>query len=99
MIRESDKFYTLCDELGLIVGQDLLFSCGNYLAHDEYCELVRKETVVQVTRIIYNPSLVLICGGNEDVWLSGDFGWENGWREISSTGEFWRGYCRRHWVR
>lgn len=75
-IVESDEFYTLCDELGLIVWQDLLFACGNYPAHDEYCELVRKETVVQVTRIIYHPSLVLICGDNEDVWLSGEFGWD-----------------------
>lgn len=74
-IVESDEFYNLCDELGLIIWQDLLFACGNYPAYDEYCELVKEETVVQVTRIIYHPSLVLICGDDGDVWLSGDFGW------------------------
>lgn len=75
-IVENDKFYDLCDELGLIVWQDLLFACGNYPAHDEYCNLVKEETVVQVTRIIYHPSLVLVCGDNEDVWLAKEFGWD-----------------------
>lgn len=75
-IVESDEFYDLCDELGIVVWQDLLFACGNYPAHDEFCELVKEETIVQVTRIVYHPSLVLICGDNEDVWLSGKFGWD-----------------------
>lgn len=86
-IVETDHFYNLCDELGLLVWQDLLFACGNYPAHDEFCELVREETIVQVTRIVHHPSLVLVCGDNEDVWLAGLRGWE--YKEEEKTVEEW----------
>ncbi|RPA93439.1 glycoside hydrolase [Choiromyces venosus 120613-1] len=86
-IVETDHFYNLCDELGLMVWQDLLFACGNYPAHDEFCELVREETIVQVSRVVHHPSLVLVCGDNEDVWLAGLRGWE--YKEEEKTVEEW----------
>lgn len=86
-IVETSAFYSLCDELGIMVWQDLLFACGNYPAHDEFCGLVREETVLQVERIAFHPALVLVCGDNEDMWLAGQFGWDYNVKE--KTVEEW----------
>ncbi len=62
---QSDDFYTICDELGLMVWQDFMF--GNEWQPGTYAfkENVRSEVDYQVRRLRNHPSLVLWCGNNE----------------------------------
>lgn len=65
-IYESDDFYDLCDELGLLVFQDFGFACGLYPGHKWFAESVAEEARQAVQRLRHHPSLVLWAGNNED---------------------------------
>jgi beta-mannosidase len=65
-VYESDTFYDLCDELGLLVWQDFLFACALYPAHDAFLQSVRAETEAAVRRLRHHPCIALWCGNNED---------------------------------
>ena len=72
----SDAFYSLCDEKGLIVWQDLMYACNVYDVTDAFAENCRQETYDNVRRLRHHASLGLWCGNNEiesawDHW--GDF--------------------------
>jgi beta-mannosidase len=65
-IYEDDRFYDLCDELGLLVWQDFMFACSTYPSFDDaFMENVRQEAVDNVRRIRHHPCLALWCGNNE----------------------------------
>ena len=64
-VFEKDIFYELCDELGLLVWQDMLFACGTYPGYDSFLESVAREVKDNVKRIRNHPSLALYCGNNE----------------------------------
>ena len=68
-IYEQDIFYELCDELGLLVWQDFMFTCGSYPEHEEFIENVKIEIKQNVERLQHHPSLALWCGNNECEWL------------------------------
>lgn len=72
---ESDDFYDLADELGLLVGQDFLFSCAAYPEEEPIGAEVVAEAREQVVRLSSHPSLVLWCGNNENIWGWHDWGW------------------------
>ena len=61
----SDEFYDLCDELGLLVWQDLMFACSFYTLSPSFEESIRTEVTQNVKRIRNHASLALICGNNE----------------------------------
>ncbi|MFC6017587.1 glycoside hydrolase family 2 protein [Plantactinospora solaniradicis] len=73
---ESEDFYDLADELGLLVGQDFLFSCASYPEEEPFRGEVRAEATEQVTRLASHPSLVLWFGNNENIWGWHDWGWQ-----------------------
>jgi beta-mannosidase len=73
-IYESDDFYELCDELGLLVWQDFMFACGIYPAHDEFCASVRAEAEAQVRRLRGHACLAIWCGNNEDYQIAESIG-------------------------
>lgn len=64
-IYESDTFYDLCDELGLLVWQDFMFACALYPGAEAFCEVLRPEAVQQVERLHDHACLALWCGNNE----------------------------------
>ena len=64
---ESDDFYDLCDEKGLLVWQDFMFSCALYPATPAFLENVRQEVRWQVKRLRHRACLALWCGNNENV--------------------------------
>ncbi len=69
-LYESLDFYSLCDELGILVWQDFGFACATYPDDDPaFVESVRAEAVANVRRLRHHPSLALWCGGNENVEL------------------------------
>ncbi|SHE95392.1 beta-mannosidase [Kaistia soli DSM 19436] len=64
---EFDAFYDLCDELGLLVWQDMMFSCSQYPSTPEFLEQVDGELRYQIKRLSSRPSIALWCGDNEVV--------------------------------
>lgn len=65
-LYESDEFYEICWEMGIMVWQDFPFACGFYPDTDEYVEAFRKEAEVNVRRLRNQPALVMWCGNNEN---------------------------------
>jgi len=63
---ESEEFYDLCDETGILVWQDFPYGCSYYPDTGEYADLARVEATVAVRRIRNHPSLALWCGNNEN---------------------------------
>ena len=63
---ESEDFYDLCDEMGLLVWQDFPYGCSYYPDTGEYAELARTEATAAVRRVRSHPSLALWCGNNEN---------------------------------
>jgi beta-mannosidase len=64
---ESDDFYALCDEKGLLVWQDCAFACSLYPSSPDFLASVEAEIRHQVLRLKDHPSLALWCGNNEDI--------------------------------
>ena len=61
----ADWFYDLCDEMGLVVWQDMMFACANYRLTEEFTKSIRTEIRQNVRRIRHHASLGLWCGNNE----------------------------------
>ncbi|WP_188743477.1 glycoside hydrolase family 2 protein [Agromyces bauzanensis] len=72
---ESDEFYRLCDEAGLLVQQDFLFACAAYPESEPLRSEVESEARDNVARLSRHPSLVLWNGNNENFWGEQDWGW------------------------
>ena len=62
---EPNWFYDLCDELGLMVWQDFMFSCHIYPADDAFLADVAVEVTEQALRIHHHACLAVWCGDNE----------------------------------
>ena len=62
---ESDDFYDICDELGLLVWQEFSFG-GDMVPGDvAFQENVREEAIEQIKRLRDHPSIAIWCGNNE----------------------------------
>ena len=61
----DDFFYDACDELGLVVWQDFMFACANYLLTPEFAADIRAEFIDNIRRLRHHASLGLWCGNNE----------------------------------
>lgn len=75
-IVESDDFYDICDQEGILVWQDFLFACGNYPASKDFMENVKLEAEQQLIRVGHHASLALWAGNNEDYMVAERWGWE-----------------------
>ncbi|MEA2291676.1 MAG: beta-mannosidase, partial [Solirubrobacteraceae bacterium] len=63
---EDDRFHALCDELGLMVWQDLMFANFDYPDGDAgFRAEVEAEVRAALGRIAGRPSTVIVCGGSE----------------------------------
>nr|XP_044622329.1 beta-mannosidase isoform X3 [Equus asinus] len=65
-VYEQDKFYELCDELGIMVWQDFMFACALYPAGQGFVDSVREEVAYQVRRLKSHPSIITWSGNNEN---------------------------------
>ena len=74
-IYESDDFYDVCDELGILVWQDFLFACAAYSEDEPLRSEVVAEAREAVTRLASRPSLVVWNGNNENIWGYVEWGW------------------------
>ena len=75
-LYESDDFYELADELGLLVWQDFLFACAAYAEEEPLRSEVEAEARENVVRLAHHASLVLLTGNNENLWGYEDWGWK-----------------------
>ncbi|HVX46396.1 MAG TPA: hypothetical protein VHC49_21060 [Mycobacteriales bacterium] len=75
-LYESDDFYALCDELGILVWQDFLFACAAYPEESPLREEIEAEARENVQRLMPHPSLILWNGNNENIWGHEDWGWK-----------------------
>ncbi len=75
-IYEPERFYELCDELGIMVWQDFMYACAMYPDDDPaFVASADAEARSVVTRLRRHPSVVLWCGNNEcqEAWVLGDW--------------------------
>lgn len=64
-LYESDDFYDICDELGLMVWQEFMFGGDMVPGDPAFQHNVQEEATQQVKRLRDHPSIVLWCGNNE----------------------------------
>ncbi|KAH3761869.1 glycoside hydrolase family 2 protein [Pelomyxa schiedti] len=76
-VYETDSFYSLCDQLGLLVWQDFMFSCSCYPASDDFLQNVSEEVQHQLCRLCSHPCIAIWCGNNEcEEGMPFDMGWK-----------------------
>lgn len=64
-IYESEEFYRLADERGIVVWQDFIFGCVPYPSDDNFLENVKTEAIYNIKRLRNHASLAFWCGNNE----------------------------------
>ncbi|MCE9607256.1 MAG: glycoside hydrolase family 2 protein [Planctomycetia bacterium] len=85
MNYESETFYRLCDELGLLVWQDFMFANMDYPVEDPaFRANITAEATEQLTRLARHPSVVVYCGNSEIEQQAAMLGlprelWSNDW--------------------
>ena len=65
-VYESDELYLICDELGIMVWQDLMFSVALYPSNEHFLVSVAEEITYQIQRLKHHPSIILWAGNNEN---------------------------------
>ncbi len=77
-IYEEDRFYELCDRLGILVWQDFMFACGIYPLDDPVFKAgALAEIRENVQRLRHRASLALWCGNNEIEVGWAEWGWSH----------------------
>ncbi|NKE60290.1 glycoside hydrolase family 2 protein [Lentzea sp. PSKA42] len=74
-IYESDDFYDVCDERGVLVWQDFPLACAAYPEEEPVRGELEAEARENVARLMPHASLALWNGGNENLWGFADWGW------------------------
>lgn len=65
-VYETATFHSACDEAGIMVWQDFMFSNFDYpLQESEFVADVAREARALLERTSGSPSLVVLCGGSE----------------------------------
>jgi len=65
-IYESEDFHRLCDELGLLVWQDMMFANMDYPFDDStFHDTVHAEAEAELSRLGRHPSTAVLCGNSE----------------------------------
>ncbi|XKK41792.1 glycoside hydrolase family 2 protein [Nocardiopsis sp. ARC36] len=75
-IYESEDFYDVCDERGVLVWQDFLLACAAYPEEEPLRSEFEAEARENVARLTSHASLALWNGGNENLWGFMDWGWQ-----------------------
>lgn len=97
MTYESDAFYRLCDELGILVWQDFMFANMDYPVDDAaFVENITIEATQQLSRFAQHPCVAVYCGNSEIEQQAAMLGmarelWRNRW-----FGEQLPALCSQH---
>jgi len=86
---ESPQFHDLCDELGILVWQDLMFANLDYPTEDpDFRSTVAREAEEVLGRLAGRPCLAIVCGNSEVeqqpamMGLEPDLGRSSLWEEV-----------------
>jgi beta-mannosidase len=90
-IYESEDFYALCDEVGMLVWQDFLTACAAYAEEEPLWSEFEAEARQAVSRLSAHPSLAIWNGCNENIW--GYVAWD--WRRRLGDLTWGEGYYTR----
>ena len=63
--RAKRSFYELCDRYGIMLWQEFMLACNNYVGTPEYMAVLESEASAIIKDLRCHPSLVFWCGGNE----------------------------------
>jgi beta-mannosidase len=74
-IYETEHFYDVCDELGVMVWQDFLLACATYSEEEPLWSEFEAEARQAVDRLAKHASLVMWNGGNENIWGYVEWNW------------------------
>ncbi|MGM7671604.1 glycoside hydrolase family 2 protein [Microbacterium sp. A93] len=90
-IYESEEFYTICDEQGVLVQQDFLLACAAYAEEEWLADEIEAEARESIARLSAHPSLAIWNGNNENIVGYSDWGWR-----ATLNGKTWgEAYYRR----
>jgi beta-mannosidase len=64
-VYESDAFYNLCDELGILIWQDCMLAFSDPPADPAWESSFREEVEQNLGRLMGRPCLALVSGGSE----------------------------------
>lgn len=64
-VYESDRFFELCDQSGVLVWQDFAMACAEYPQDDGFLQKIATEVEAVVPRLRNHASLALWSGNNE----------------------------------
>jgi beta-mannosidase len=66
MVYETNEFYELCDEMGILVWQDFMFANMDYpVQQQEFLDSVTKEVEFHLNRFGHRPCITVLCGNSE----------------------------------
>ena len=92
---ESDEFFDLADEMGILIWQDFMFGGGVVPGYDpKFRANAVAEARDQVRRLRDHPSLVLWCGNNEEetAWKDWGIGKKLAEADPKFAAKVWDGY-------
>ncbi|MEK6796737.1 MAG: sugar-binding domain-containing protein [Spirochaetota bacterium] len=70
-VYESDTFYDLCDDYGILVWQDFMLGCAMYPQHEKFRRIIEDEAACIIKKLRHHPSIALWAGDNEiDAFLA-----------------------------
>ncbi|XP_049828728.1 beta-mannosidase-like [Schistocerca gregaria] len=65
-LYESDLFYQIADEMGIMIWHDFMFACNMYPTNPRFLDNVAAEITEQIVRLMHHPSIVVWAGNNEN---------------------------------
>ena len=61
----KEAFYELCDEKGMLIWQEFMLACNEYIGIDSYMKTLKSEAAAIIRKFRHHPALAFWCGGNE----------------------------------
>uniref|UniRef100_A0A915KHW4 Beta-mannosidase n=1 Tax=Romanomermis culicivorax TaxID=13658 RepID=A0A915KHW4_ROMCU len=90
-VYESDLFYDLADEYGIMIWQDMMFAVSLYPGNYNFLRNVEQEVKYQVARLKHHPCIIVWAGNNEN-----EQGLADGWflMDPNARAKYYRDYKR-----
>lgn len=92
---EENRFYDLCDSLGILVWQDFMFAGSMYPGDSAFLQNLKEEVNQQVLRLRNHPCIALWCGNNEvdEAWHN--WGWQQQYNfSKDDSAKIWNDYLK-----